>query len=84
MKKVLIDGIKCSKCITAIENKLKTLEGIGVFKVVLENKEAFIGGNITNDILKKAIESEGFTVVDIKKLNNINTPIQTILKTKNY
>lgn len=84
MKKVLIDGIKCSKCITAIENKLKTLEGIGVFKVVLENKEAFIGGNITNDILKKAIESEGFKVVEIKKLNSINTSIQTTLKTKNY
>lgn len=84
MKKILIDGMTCSKCTTAIENRLKTLEGIGVFKIVLENNEAFISGNITDDILKEAVESEGFTVVEIKKLNNINTPRQTTLKKKDF
>lgn len=75
MKKILIDGMTCSKCTKAIENRLKTLEGIGIFKIVLENNEAFVSGNITDDILKETIEREGFKVIDIIKLNNINIPI---------
>jgi len=84
MKKILIDGMMCSKCTTAIENRLKTLEGIGVFKIVLENNEAFINGNISDSILKEAIESEGFKVVEIKELNNIIISRQTPLKKKDF
>lgn len=75
MKKILIDGMMCSQCITIIENKLVNLEGIGEVKVVLESNEVFIVGDISDNFLKEAIESEGYKVMGIKKIDSIKPKI---------
>lgn len=69
MKKILIDGMMCSQCVTIIENKLKNLEGVREVKVVLETDEVFIEGDISDGALKTAIESEGYKIIDIKEMN---------------
>ncbi|WP_051251650.1 heavy-metal-associated domain-containing protein [Psychrilyobacter atlanticus] len=73
MKKILIEGMMCSQCVTIVENKLKNLEGIREVEVVLETDEVFIGGDISDDVLKMVIESEGYKIIDIKKMNQVRS-----------
>ncbi|UUV18327.1 heavy-metal-associated domain-containing protein [Fusobacteria bacterium ZRK30] len=73
MKKILIEGMMSTQCVAIIENKLKNLEGIGEVKVALETNEVFIDGDISDDVLKIAVESEGYKIIDIKEVNRVKS-----------
>jgi len=68
MTKVMkIEGMSCEHCSARVEKALNTIEGVSA-KVNLEAKEALVElkNDITNEILKKAVEDAGYEVVGIQ------------------
>ncbi len=67
MKKVLIDGMSCSHCSSAVEKALSSINGVKKVTVSLENKEAIIDIDldIKNEEIEKVVESAGYKVVKI-------------------
>lgn len=80
MKKILIDGMMCTQCVTIVENRLKKLEGVGEIKVILESGEVFLEGDISHEILKTAVESEGYKIIDIKEIDRAKTITASVKK----
>ncbi|WP_372714319.1 cation transporter [Ilyobacter sp.] len=68
MKKIIIEGMMCGHCVEVIEKNLKSIEGAGEIKVSLDEKSAFISGEIEDDLIKSAIEDEGYQVVSIENV----------------
>lgn len=66
MKKIAIEGMMCGHCVATIEKKLKSINGIGEVQVSLDEKFACISGEVEDDVLKTAIEEEGYKVVSIE------------------
>ena len=58
-----IEGMNCNHCRAAAEKALQGVEGVTSARVVLETKEAFIEGTASEEELRKAVESVGFTLV---------------------
>lgn len=66
MKKELkIEGMMCMHCSGRVEKALNALEGVTA-QVDLEKKIAYVEGNISDEVLKKAIEDAGYEVSEIK------------------
>lgn len=84
MKKILIDGMMCSQCVTIIEKKLKNLEGLSEVRVILESNEVIVAGDTSDNLLKKAIESEGYKVIDIKELDSVKSKTTNISVKKGF
>jgi uncharacterized membrane protein YraQ (UPF0718 family)/copper chaperone CopZ len=57
-----IEGMNCNHCRTAAEKALQDVEGVTSARVVLETKEAFVEGTASEEALRKAVESVGFTL----------------------
>ncbi|MBO4599908.1 MAG: SO_0444 family Cu/Zn efflux transporter [Bacteroidales bacterium] len=57
-----IEGMNCNHCRTAAENALQSVKGVTSARVVLETKEAFVEGTASEEELRKAVESVGFTL----------------------
>jgi copper chaperone CopZ len=68
MKKIIIEGMMCGHCVETIEKKLKSIEGVEDVKVSLDEKTAFISGEIEDDLIKSAIEGEGYQVISIEDI----------------
>ena len=67
MKKTMkIEGMMCGHCTGRVEKALNALDGVQA-EVSLEDKAAYltIDGDVSDDTLKKAVEDEGYQVVDI-------------------
>lgn len=64
-KKVFIDGMMCTHCSGRVEQALNELDGVTA-SVNLEEKCATITGNVSDDIIIKAITDAGYKVVEIK------------------
>ncbi|MCQ2294313.1 MAG: SO_0444 family Cu/Zn efflux transporter [Bacteroidales bacterium] len=61
-KTYLIEGMDCPHCRAAAEKALQGVEGVTNANVVLETKEAYIEGTASEEDLRKAIESVGFSL----------------------
>ncbi|ADO84306.1 heavy-metal-associated domain-containing protein [Ilyobacter polytropus] len=70
MKRIKIEGMMCDHCVNAVTKALNGIEGINEVKVKLEEKEALIKGMVSEEILKEAIEKEGYTVVSIENIDD--------------
>ena len=67
MKKVIkIEDMSCSHCISHVKKALEDITGVTVIEVSLDNKNAIVETNVTNDILKSAIENEGYELNSIE------------------
>ena len=66
MKKINIEGMSCNHCTGAVEKVLKTLEGVTVDHVSLEDKAAYVEGELDEQLVKQVIEEEGFIVTGIE------------------
>ncbi len=64
MRKIYIDGMMCMHCSGRVEKALNEIEGVSA-TVNLEEKCAYVNApdSVSNDVLKNAIEKEGYTVV---------------------
>ena len=68
MTKVMkIEGMSCEHCSARVEKALNMIEGVSA-KVKLEAKEALVEleSEISNDVLRKAVEDAGYEVVEIR------------------
>lgn len=68
MEKVLnIEGMACNNCTSAVKKCLENIDGIQKAEVSLENKQAIVTliKEISSDILKDAVEGQGFSVISI-------------------
>lgn len=74
MRKISIEGMICSKCTDKIEEKLKSIDGVEDVKVLLDEKEAYVSGDVDEEVLKAAIESEGYEVTAIEPIEGIKHP----------
>jgi len=70
MKKIAIEGMMCGHCVETIEKKLKSIEGVEDVKVSLDEKAAFISDEIEDDLIKSAIEEEGYKVLSIEVIES--------------
>ena len=63
---ILIEGMSCGHCSARVEKALNSIDGVSA-EVNLDAKTAYIklNNNISNDILKNAIEDAGYTVISI-------------------
>ncbi|MFV0517067.1 MAG: heavy metal translocating P-type ATPase [Aminipila sp.] len=67
MVKINIEGMSCGHCTGSVEKVLKNIDGVKVDHVSLEDKAAYVEGNVDEDVVKKAIEEEGFKVVSVER-----------------
>lgn len=67
-KEIIIEGMHCNHCKMAVEKVLNAIDGIDAAQVILEDKKAIItlSKDISNEVITKAIEEEGFEVKEIK------------------
>ncbi len=70
MKKTMkIEGMMCSHCTGRVYKALNALAGVQA-EVSLEDKAAYltIDGDVSDEVLKKAVEDEGYQVVGIEQV----------------
>ena len=65
-KKILIEGMSCNHCVSHVKEALEALDGVSSIEVSLEGNYATVETSVSNDILKEAIEEEGYDVVGIE------------------
>lgn len=67
-KQIVIKGMTCSHCTSAVEKALKEVDGVEVEKVDLGSKSAYITLDkpVEDKILKDVIKNAGYKVVKIK------------------
>ena len=67
MKKIIfIEGMSCGHCVKHVKDALEELQGIDTVKVDLENKQAVVEGNASDETIKEAIEEAGYDVINIE------------------
>lgn len=67
IKQINIDGMSCSHCVEHVKNALSEVKNVNSVIVSLEEKNATIDiqEDITDNILKEAVEEAGYDVVSI-------------------
>jgi|GEM_PF-60351 len=69
MKKVLVvEGMSCGHCKAAVEKALKSVAGVENAVVDLNSKtaEVTLTGEVSGDVLSKAVTDAGYEVVEVK------------------
>lgn len=66
-KKIIIEGMSCNHCVAHVKEYLSGIEGVLSAVVDLDGKYALVNvNNVSDEVLKEAIEDEGYDVVEIK------------------
>jgi len=68
MKTVYVEGMMCEHCKARVEKALSEVEGVLSANVSLKEKKASVEleKEVSDEVLKKAVEDAGYTVKDIK------------------
>ena len=63
--KLKVEGMSCSHCENAVKKAVSAISGVTDVSVDLKAKTVTVahGGNVTADIIKNAIEEQGYDVV---------------------
>lgn len=64
--KIKIEGMSCQHCAGHVTEALKNIAGLSDIKVSLEEKCATVSGSADPNLIKAAIEEEGYDVVGIE------------------
>jgi copper chaperone len=65
-KKILIEGMSCGHCVAHVKDALEGIDGVSSVEVNLEGKYATVETDVNDEILKEAIEEEGYDVLKIE------------------
>lgn len=67
-KSMIIEGMSCMHCVNHVKNALEEITGGGEVNVDLQGKNAVVElrQDVTDQVLKEAIEEAGYDVVEIK------------------
>ena len=65
-KTIVIEGMSCKHCKIRVENSLNAVEGVSA-RVNLKKKTAVVSMDreVSDEVLKRAVESAGYEVVEI-------------------
>lgn len=63
-KTMKIEGMMCMHCASRVESVLNAIEGVSA-KVDLEKKIATVTGDVSDEVLRKAVTAAGYEVVSI-------------------
>jgi len=63
-KKMVIEGMMCQNCVKHVSNALNALPGVTA-TVDLDSKTATVTGDVSNEVLTKAVTDAGYTVVSV-------------------
>ena len=66
-KKISIEGMSCEHCVAHVKEALEGIDGVSTVEVNLEGKYAAVETDVNDEILKEAIEEEGYDVVKIEE-----------------
>ncbi len=69
MKKTIgIEGMGCGGCVRKVKTVLEGLEGVDCAEVSLDDKNAVVtlSRDLSDEVLKSAVESKGFEVTGIQ------------------
>lgn len=67
MKKVLsIEGMSCMHCVHHVKEALEAIKGVKDVTVNLDEKSATVDTEVSDEILKDAVEEEGYDVINIE------------------
>ena len=66
-KKISIEGMSCEHCVAHVKNALEGIDGVSAVEVNLQGKYAAVETDVNDEILKEAIEEEGYDVVKIEE-----------------
>ena len=67
MKKIVrIEGMMCMHCVAHAKKALEALEGIGEVEVSLENKQAVLTGEVSDEAIRAAVAEAGYEVTGIE------------------
>ena len=68
IKTIFIEGMSCGHCSKRVEEALKSVDGVKSVLVSLEEKKAevVLKRDVSNEILRNAVEDIGFEVKEIK------------------
>ena len=66
-KKILIEGMSCGHCVAHVKDALEGIDGVSSVEVNLEGKYATVETDVNHEILKEAIEEEGYDVIKIEE-----------------
>lgn len=58
-----VEGMTCIHCKMSVEKALKNVQGVENASVDLVRKEAVITGSVARDLLTKAVEDVGYSVL---------------------
>ena len=61
---VNVEGMTCNGCSGRLQKVLAREDGVTSARVSLEEKRAFVSGQITTDRIKELVQGAGFEVVD--------------------
>ena len=59
---VPVEGMTCGNCVAHVEQALRKIEGVTAVEVTLEPGRARVGGRTSEESVRSAVESAGFTV----------------------
>ena len=64
-KTINIEGMMCEHCENAVKKALEAIDGVSEASVSRESKNAVVtlDTDVADDLLKKAVEEEGYKVV---------------------
>ena len=67
-KTIFIEGMSCGHCSKRVEEALKSVNGVKSVSVNLEKKKAevVLKTDISNEVLKSAVEDVGFEVSNVE------------------
>ena len=66
MEKILkIEGMMCMHCVAHVKKALDALEGVTEVDVSLEDKQAVLAGEVSDDAIRAAIAEAGYEVTEI-------------------
>ena len=65
MIKISIDGMSCENCVRHVKEALEGLAGVAGVEVSLEAGEAEVRGEVSDEIIRQALEEEEYGVKTI-------------------
>ncbi|QEK13309.1 heavy-metal-associated domain-containing protein [Crassaminicella thermophila] len=71
MKKIIkIEGMSCMNCVNHVKNAIEEISGIKTVTIDLQGKNAVVelSQDVSDSILKEAVEEAGYDVVEIKSI----------------
>jgi copper ion binding protein len=69
MKNIHIEGMSCNHCVMRVKKALENVPGVKSAEVILNDKKAevLLDRDVEDNLLKKAVEEAGYSVISIKQ-----------------